>query len=214
MRELASRTVSELLGRQRIILFFVAFTVELTIFFFAVSAPVPSDRVAELQEQARNLTRYSNSTDSIHLAGIIFSNNIKVALLEMIPVYGTIVFVQVIFETGQVLQVASASQGLPGILVGIALFLFPFAFIELFSYSIAVVSGNMLIISAIRKRLTSEIRNYLAEILAVIFLLILAAFMETLTIMNWVIGLSLWLPVLLCIVLLFIYSSKIHNAFI
>ncbi len=204
----------ELLERRRTAAYLVAFLVEIAIFFIAISYPVPSNRLPELQQEARNITSYAQTSGGFGLVGIIFGNNIRVALLEMIPVYGIIVFAGVMFETGQVLQVASYSTGVPGLIVGMALFLFPFAFVELFSYAIAVASGNMLVFSALRGRLRKEIRVYVLEAISVVLLLFLAASMETLTIMDWRIGLVLWLPVIMAIVWLAIYRSRMHKTFI
>jgi hypothetical protein len=214
MSQIVRDIAKEIIGTNRTIFYVISFVIELVIFFTAVSYPVPSSRLPELQQEARNILGYAQTQSNASLVGLIFANNIKVALLEMVPVFGILVFGGVIFETGQVLQVASSSVNVPATIIGASLFLFPFAFLELFSYAVAVVSGNMLVFSALKGKLVHGVKVYVAELCIVVFLLLVAATMEAITIFNWAIGLSFWILVLAGIVLGVLYRSRTRKTFI
>ena len=183
-----------LVERGRLLLLLGVFVLELLLFFGAMAVPVDPDTQQRLQQAANSL---SNSTANQTPAGIlelIFSNNVRVALAEMIPGAGALVFFVSILNTGQVIQVLALSRGLPGVLFGMALFVFPFSIVELSAYALAVCSGSMLIIAWRRNRLRKEARVFVYEMVGVVLILLLAATMETITLLSPEAGLALWLP--------------------
>lgn len=190
----------DLLSRGRLIVFGVLLAVEFGILFAALSWPMDQATQQSLLQQANNILGGAKNPEPVALFTTIFTNNVRVALVEMIPVLGLLVFVISIFTTGQVIQVISLSEGLPGTLGGVILLVFPFALIELSAYVIAVGSGTLLLAGWGQKRLRREVKVFVLEALLVVAILVIAAAMETATIMLPVIGLALWLPTAFSIV--------------
>ena len=129
----------------------------------------------------------------VQLVFFIFSNNARIALLEFIPAIGAIFFLVVGYNTGVVTQVITVSQNLPS-LTGVILFVFPYSFVELSAYAVAVGSGTMLVASMFRRRFLRELRVFAFEVVLALALLIAAAVMETATEYSLIAGLALWLP--------------------
>lgn len=187
--------LSQLMGRGRVTAFALAFVAELAIFFGAMVYPINPVHQQELIKQANDILGAGGNQTSAGIFGVIFSNNVRVALAEMVPAVGAAVFAVSIFTTGQVIQALSLASSLPGPVLGMLIFLFPFAIVELSAYAIATASGSMLIIRA-RKResLRNEARVFVLEIGLVLLCIVLAAAMETAAIVSPVVGFALWLP--------------------
>ena len=200
--------VSQLLRRGRLLAFGFALAVELTIFFGAMVYPIPSAQQAQLLNQANALMNSTTSQGPAGMFSAIFENNVRVALLEMIPAAGAFLFGVSIFTTGQVIQALAISSHLPGPLFGLALFFFPFSIVELSSYAIAAASGTMLIFAWRRKTLADEIRVFVLEALVVVLAVLLAAIMETAGIVEPLAGLALWLPTALGIAVFAMYLRR------
>lgn len=183
-----------LIEKGRLLLLLGVFVLELLLFFGAMAVPVDPDTQQRLQQAANSLQNSTVDQTPTAILGFIFSNNVRFALAEMIPGAGVLVFFVTILNTGQVIQVLALSRGLPGVLYGVALFVFPFSIVELFAYALAVCSGSMLIISWRRNRLRREARVFVFEAIGVVLTLLLAATMETITLLSPLIGLALWLP--------------------
>ena len=191
--------VKELLGRRRLELILTVFLVELTIFFLATSVPMDAATQQALQNEAKNLTGASNSLGPPGQFVYIFTHNAAIAFGEMVPVVGGLLWVVSIYATGQIFQAVAISQGAPGALYGLLLLFFPFAIVELSAYAVAVGSGVMLIVAWRRRRLRSEMRVLILELGIVAAMLLLAAAMETVTIVDPVLGIALWIPTALTI---------------
>lgn len=186
--------LDELMKRSRVIIFGLALVTELAIFFGAMMIPIGPGEQQELVRQANNLLGSSGNQGSVSIFVAIFANNLKVSLIEMIPAVGAALFVASIYTTGQVIQALAISSNLPGPVFGLLLFFFPFALLELSAYAIAVASGTMLIVAWRRKQLAREVRVFVLEAVVVVFTLVLAAAMETVGIVNPLVGFALWLP--------------------
>jgi uncharacterized membrane protein SpoIIM required for sporulation len=184
----------DLLSRGRILLIVGAFLMEMVIFFGAMVIPMDQATQQTLQQAANGIHNATSSSSPLVLVGNIFANNVRVALVEMIPAVGALVFFVSIFTTGQIIQVVAASNGLPGAFYGVALFVFPFSIVELSAYALAVGSGSMLIVAWRRRTLRREVRVFVLEILAVVGILLIAAAMETTSLIAPVFGLTLWFP--------------------
>ncbi len=184
----------ELLSRGRLLLLAGVFVMEMAIFFSAMLIPVDPSTQQSLQQAANTLRNTTSHASPGGMVELIFSNNVRIALAELIPGLGGLVFVYSIFITGQVIQVAAMSTGVPGAVYGALLFVFPFAIVELSGYALAVASGTMLIVSFMRKRLRREVRVFALEVVGVVVVLFVAAAMETATLLSPEVGLALWLP--------------------
>ena len=72
----------------------------------------------------------------------IFANNFRIALIEMVPIIGPILFAISIYETARVSEALALTQGLPPVLVVIVLLLlFPHSWLELPAYAVATMEG-------------------------------------------------------------------------
>jgi hypothetical protein len=190
-----------LFSRGRVIFFLVAIVFELAIFFAATVVPIDRSTQQNLTQAANNLRNLTDTSPPLVTMRLIFSNNLRVALVEMVPGLGPIVLAASIFTTGQLLQVVSIAAGYPSILVSIFLFAFPYTIIELSAYPLAVVSGTMLLVAWRRRTLRKEIRVFLWELVGVVAVLLLAAAMETATLLSATLGILLWLPMVFLAVL-------------
>ncbi|MDV3293856.1 MAG: stage II sporulation protein M [Nitrososphaerales archaeon] len=184
----------ELVGRRRATFFGLALLVELGIFFGALVYPIDPAQQQSLMQQANTLVGTTTGQGSVGIFAAIFANNLRVALLEMIPVAGAALFVLSIFTTGQVIQALATSSNLPGPVFGVALFFFPFAIVELSAYAMAVASGTMLLTSLRRKTFSREVRVFVLEAAVVVAAIMIAAAMETVGLVNPFVSFALWLP--------------------
>lgn len=205
-------TVKELLGRRRLALVLMVLLVELTIFFLAASVPMNTVTQQVLQNEEKNITGTSNSLGPTGQFVFIFAHNAAIAFGEMVPAVGGLLWVVSIYATGQILQAVALSQGAPGALYGLLLLFFPFAIIELAAYAVAVSSGVMLIVAWRRHQLRSEVRVLVLEAGVVASMLLIAAAMETVTIVNPVLGIALWIPTGLTIAALALISARVQSS--
>lgn len=124
-----------------IILVFIA-----EIIIFLISAAIPYNSPSLVQQLNETEQSLMNKT-YIGKAISIFANNIRVAILDFIPIIGIFFFVLSIVSTGIALSAESTVvYHLPGIIVALGILSFPHSFIELPSYAIATASGLYIII--------------------------------------------------------------------
>ena len=184
-----------MLRKERVYLFMGVLAAELVIFFAAAAYPLDPAAQKIALDQANSTLAHEGSLGPTGLFGLIFTNNIRIAVIEMAPVLGGIFFVVSILTTGEVIQALATSQGHPSLTYAVILFLYPFTILELGAYAFASSSGIMLLVSTARRRLRHETKLFFAEILVVVGTTAVAAAMETLTILVWWVGLLLWIPV-------------------
>jgi len=192
----------ELTRRGRLFVFLFVLAVEFAVFFGAMLVPIDQAQQRALVNQANTLLGSAGEQGPSGFFVAIFANNVKVALLEMVPVAGAALFVASIFTTGQVIQALAISNSLPGPVFGLLLFFFPFSLVELSAYALAVGSGSMLLFAWKRKRLKIELKVFVLEAAIVVATLVVAAAMETVGIVTPAIGFALWLPTALGILAL------------
>jgi len=203
--------VKELLGRQRLVLMLTVLLVELTIFFIATSVPMDVATQHVLQNESKEITGASNGLAPAGQLVYIFTHNAAIAFGEMVPLIGGLLWVVSIYATGQVFQAVALSQGVPGALYGLLLLFFPFAIVELSAYAVAVSSGIMLIVAWRRRLLRSETRVLVLEAGVVAVMLLVAAAMETVTILNPVLGIALWIPIGFTIAAMALISGRLRR---
>lgn len=155
------RSISKL-----ILLFFVA---EVLIFLISAGIPVNSP---SLVQQYNGLESSIRNQTYISIALSIFSNNVKVAILDFIPVIGIFMLAFSIVNTGMILSAVMTANHIPGLVAAIALLTLPHSFIELPSYAIATASGTYILL----KR--SDWRRGLLTFILVPIELFLAALVE------------------------------------
>lgn len=201
----------QLFQHGRLLAFAAAFAVELAIYFGAMAYPVAPAQQQALQQQAKALANATIGQGPLVAVAGIFENNVRIALLEMVPAAGALLLAVVSFSTGQVVQVEAIGTSVPGPVFGLLLFVFPFAIVELSSYAIAVGSGSMLLVAWRNKTLHQEARVFLVEIGVVVVALLVAAAMETVVDVNLAISLALWLPTALAIAMIAVYGRRLQS---
>jgi len=182
------------LERRRVAFIAVVLLVEVAMFMAAIVMPVDPNLRQQLVVQGQS-TLPSANTSAGALVGLILANNLRVALLEMIPIVGFALLPTSILVSGIIIQGFAASNSVPPALVAFSYLLLPFTFFELLAYAIALVSGTMVIAAWRGKRLRREARVFALEIVIVAIVLVIAATMETVSIINPLVGVLLWIPV-------------------
>ena len=200
----------QLFQHGRLLLFAGAFAVELAIYFGAMAYPIDPGQQQALQQEAQTLANATIGQGPVAAVAGIFQNNLRIALLEMIPALGAVLFAFVSFSTGQVIQVEAISASIPGPFFGLLLFVFPFAIIELSSYAIAVGSGSMLLVAWRKRTLHKEIRVFVLEVCVVAVAILVAAAMETMVDVNPIVSIGLWLPTALAIAMIVVYGKRLR----
>jgi stage II sporulation SpoM-like protein len=200
--------LKELFGRGRLKLMLSILVLELAIFFAAMAVPVNPASDSNLLNQASTISGIAKNPNQIEVFFFILTNNAMVALLEFLPIVGALWWILVTYTTGQLIQFIAASYGLPGILVGYLLFLFPFVIVELSAYAVAVGSGVMLLVAWRRNKLKEEARVLILEVALVLGILVTAAAMETATIASPTLGIAMWIPIVGGLILVLRYSRR------
>jgi len=199
--------LDELLDRRRLLLFLGVLVLELVIFVAGLFTPLSSQAQNTLENATNNQFASVPTASAPQLVSLIFTHNVVLALVELIPVVGAFFFLYSIYITGLVAQVLAASAGYPS-LFGMVLFLFPYSLVELSAYAIAAGAGVMLLVASVRKRLRRELRVLPLEIAAVVGVLLAAAVMETATRFYPVLGFALWIPTGAAIAGIIVISSR------
>jgi hypothetical protein len=187
------RLRDDLLSRGRILLMLGIFAVELSLFAAGLVVPVDSGTRQSIANQTSTMFQWINASNPIQVVVFIFSHNLSIALIDAVPALGIPWFAYSMYTTGLVAQALLAARNVPGFF-GLFLLFFPYSLVELASYSVAVGSGVMIIVSAVRRRFMRELRAFVIELMVVAAFLLAAASMEEVTNLSPAIGLALWLP--------------------
>jgi len=108
----------------------------------------------------------------------IFSNNIKIALLMLIPGFGLILGPYVLYNTGLVFSASGVVNNISGITLFLTTTILPFFWLEFAAYA-ASITQNLYLIWAIKSKiLRCELRNLAYTIIAVAALLLFGAWIE------------------------------------
>jgi len=198
---------AELLDRRRILLVVAVLLVELALFASGLLTPLSNSAQQSLANQTNSQFAQVESASPIQLAVFIFTHNLMIALIEMVPVLGAFLFVLSVYSTGLAAQAIVVSQGLPS-QFGAILFAFPYSLVELSAYAIAVGAGIMLLVSWRRKKLHREIKVFALQGVVVAAVLLVAAAMETATDISPLLGFALWLPTGLALAGIIVLSER------
>ncbi len=195
--------IDEILSPLRVKLSVLLLAISIAIFFAAMAIPIDSAQRQSLVSEGKSLIQSATSGTSIDTFLAIFLNNIRVALPEMIPALGLVVWSFSLFTTGQVLQAFSLDANIPPFATGIITFAFPHGVVEFAGYAFAVTEGTMLVLAPFKHRFRAEVRFVGYELVLVAATLILAAVIETVEIVSPGVGLLMWIPVILIVVAVF-----------
>lgn len=201
-------TSSDLLDRRRLALVLGVLLLELGIFFVGLLTPIPAATRQELANETGSQFGGVQSLPAAQLTLFIFTHNLTIALAEMIPVAGALLFAFSVYSTGLAAQALVVSQGLPA-QWGAVIFAFPYSLVELSAYAVAVVSGSMLLASWRNRRLKKELSVFVLEGAVVTATLLIAAAMEATTVrISVVLGFALWLPTGLALAAVIVLAGR------
>ena len=133
---------------------------------------------AELINNNLNQTLSSVNPES-GMVQYIFGNNFMICLLMFISVVGPLFGFFVLFNTGIAINAISIAQGYPSVVVIIALFLTPVAWIEYAAYSTALSESVWLFKRILKKKGQREFRIACVFIALCAILLLIGAIVET-----------------------------------
>lgn len=200
--------VSEILSRQRLAFVVVALLVEAVLFFVGLFTPLSGPARQSLANQTSSQFGNLTAGPPAQLVAYIFTHNLSIALPEMIPIAGALLFGISVYSTGLAAQALVASQGLPA-QWGVVIFAFPYSLVELTAYAVAVVSGFALLAAWRKGRLRRELRVFVLEGVAVTCILLVAAAMEVATVrVSVALGLALWLPTGLALAAAMVFAGR------
>lgn len=185
--------LDDLLDRRRLLLIFAILIIEVVVFAVGLLTPLPQSTQQILANETNNQFGFAKSATPPQLVVFIFAHNLPIALAEMVPVLGAVLFGLYIYGTGLAAQAIVVSAGHSAIYGAILLF-FPYSLVELSSYAIAVGAGVMLIVALVKERLRRELKVFGLEAIVIAVFLLLAATMETVTGISPIVGFALWLP--------------------
>jgi uncharacterized membrane protein SpoIIM required for sporulation len=198
---------NELFSRRRRLLIAAVFGVELGLLVAGLLAPLDQASRQSLASQANTQFSSINNAAPPQVVYLIFSHNLLIALVEMVPILGAMLLAYSIFSTGLVAQALLSSKGVPSAL-GIVLLILPYSLVELSSYAVAVGSGIMLVLAWRRRKLRREAGVFLLELVVVVLLLIVAATMEEVTNLAPLVGFALWVPTGLAVAVLAVLARR------
>jgi hypothetical protein len=189
------KAVESLLSSRRLTLILGALVLEVAIILIGLLI-VPLSPATRAALVAANVPAPQPGMSAPQLMIFLFGHNFLVALAEMVPIAGPVVFTVAAYNTGVIAQALMVSQGLPA-QWGLLIFVFPDAIVELSAYAVAVVAGSMFIVPLLRLRGTTSIRRearlYILSGVAVALILFVAAAMEAATIrVSPLLGFALW----------------------
>ncbi len=188
----------------------LVFATEIALILLVTNLPFFPGELTLYQQQYNSVGGMLNES-AIGQVGSIFGNNLRVAMIEMIPGAGLAFFSFSIYETARIVQVISIEKGFSVAVALASLFFLPHTWLELPAYSIAVTEGSYLLYSLYYgvkhgwARFRRELRFLFVSMLLVAGVLIVAAIFEVTEIqlassygyVGQVLALLTWLPFLL-----------------
>jgi uncharacterized membrane protein SpoIIM required for sporulation len=159
------------------------FVIEIALIIAISNYPFFPSELSTYENQYSNLAPVLNASAPSQV-GAIFSNNMKVATVELIPVFGLLIFGLSLYETARVVEAIAAIKGFSVTLALANLFLLPSTWLELPAYSVAAAESVYLTYNIYlgfkrgRGWFMRELRFLLVNIGLITMTLIVAAFFE------------------------------------
>ena len=86
----------------------------------------------------------------------IFSNNIIIALIMIIPIIGLLFAIITIYQTGMVFAAMASIENLSGTLVYLVTALTPFFWLEFITYAANITQGIFIFLALLKKQIRNE----------------------------------------------------------
>ena len=102
----------------------------------------------------------------------IFTNNITIALIMIIPIIGLLFAIITIFQTGMVFAAMASIENLSGTLLYIITAITPFFWLEFITYAANITQGIFICTSLLKKQIGNELtRTIIIITISFVFLL-------------------------------------------
>jgi uncharacterized membrane protein SpoIIM required for sporulation len=187
-----------------LLLFLVLFAIEVGLFFVVASLPFfPGEKAFYTSQSNQINTQFQGASLLTQFWGI-FTNNFRIAVIEMVPVLGAAFFAFSLYATARILEAIAASDNDSPILVLVLLLLlFPHSYIELPAYAVATGEGLVLAYAIARwlfasgsspVRFRVELGQLLLNLTIVTVMLLVAALFESVEIQLGLAFWATWLP--------------------
>ena len=163
--------------KTRIIVLLIAFVLCLAI---TASGAMSNVGASEAQDMAGQFDKIDELLNAVGLE-FIFGNNLKHCIIMFVPGLGSFYGGFVLYSTGRVLAALGVTAGVNPLELLITLFIYPHAWLEYLSYSLAISESFWLIYATARFRgrgLRNELSTAAKAIAICAVLLLLAAFAE------------------------------------
>jgi uncharacterized membrane protein SpoIIM required for sporulation len=206
-----------ILDKRWIRLAFLMFVVEVILFYIIASIPIGASEARSLTDSYNSVQSSLQTTNLVGRALLIFGNNVKIALMDMVPVWGAILFSISTYTTSRTieaiayLQPSTVAHLPPQVLITL-LFLFPHSWLELPAYAIAFTESIYITYSIFTHNFTNELRRVAAVLVFVVFLLFIAALFESAEITYPSYALALWAPAVFLIIITYIFLRRYYTA--
>lgn len=180
------------------------FMVELVAIVVVSSSSFFPSELAAYQKQYNSTAAILNQSAPGQVAGI-FSNNFRVAVIEIIPAFGVAILGLSIYETARIVEVIGITSGRPLAEALANLFILPSTWLELPAYAIAATESMYLVYSVYLgfksgwAKFVRELRFLLVNVLLIAGVLTVAAVFEVAEIQLEngpapILALLTWLP--------------------
>jgi uncharacterized membrane protein SpoIIM required for sporulation len=129
-----------------LLLYVVLFLIEVGLFFVVATIPFfPGEQAFYTSQSNQINNEFANASLLTQFWGI-FTNNFRIAVIEMIPGLGVVFFGVSLYATARILEVIGITDSTSALLIIIVLLLlFPHSYIELPAYAVATGEGLFLL---------------------------------------------------------------------
>src|SRR5579875_1907255 len=212
---LQGRSGWAILEKKWVELAFVLFILEIILFYVIASIPISNSEAQSLSASYNSVQDSLQSSSLFGRAVLIFVNNVRIALMEIIPVWGAILFSISTYATSRTVEAVAIVQPasvahLPAQVLITLLFLFPHSWLELPAYAIALTESIFLIYSGGTHNLANESKRAFAVVVFVVILLFVAALFESTEITYPSYALALWAPALAIIICAYFFLKRYY----
>jgi len=165
-------------GSRRILTVLIFFLLSIVITVAGVLTPLTledskaiSDELKQVQDNLKGMNVWQSTV-------YIFANNFRICLLIFVPIAGPLIGSYILYNTGLVIGAESRVMNMPGLIVFVALFLLPHAWLEFAAYSMAFAASVWLTWKVIRRQAKRELLQTCKYIAICALLLFAAGFIE------------------------------------
>ena len=193
-----------LFARRGLMVIIALFVIEMVLFFAVSSLPfLPGEQAAYLNQSKQIGDQFQGASLAQQFWGI-FVNNYGIALRELIPGFGLILFGLSLYATARILEVISVQDhASPLVVVLVLLLLFPHSWLELPAYAVATAESIFIVYAVVKWlfdttgsgiRLRPQLGLFIINFLIVTAMLLVAALFESVEIQIGLLFWVTWIP--------------------